>query len=58
MVLGQKHRGTVMDFLEMVEWQKPTDRETVRVRFAIEQKKDVENQRDERREHSYVQATD
>lgn len=39
-----------MDFIEMVEWQKPTDRETVRVRFAIEQKKDVENQRDERRE--------
>lgn len=47
-----------MDFLEMVEWQKPTERETVRVRFAIEQKKDVENQRDERREHRHVQATD
>lgn len=47
-----------MDFLEMVEWQKPTDRETVRVRYAIEHKKDVENQRDERRERRHAQAKD
>lgn len=45
-----------MDVLELVEWVKPTDRETVRVRFAIEQKKDVENQRDERREKRHEAA--
>lgn len=40
----------------MKTWVKPTDRETVRVRFAIEQKKDVENQRDERREKRHEAA--
>lgn len=45
-----------MDFLELVEWVKPTDREIVRVRFAIEQNKDVENQRDERREKRHEAA--
>jgi tRNA A37 threonylcarbamoyladenosine biosynthesis protein TsaE len=45
-----------MDFLEMVEWQKPTEKETYRVRICIEHKKDVENQRDERRERRHVQA--
>jgi len=57
-VLDQEHRGLEMDIIEMVEWQKPTEKETYTVRICIEHKKDVENQRDERRERRHVQATD